>query len=292
MDIEWFWRHRNRLGGRLRHGRSFREFQGFHLRNHRFNRRDLVRRRTRDGPQPFDGCLQFLDRHSDCPFRIELPQGFDEFDAVGLGRCHGGRDFLARELGHLGHFGIDLRRDVFELTRDPVELLGHGVDRCGGLLECLVDGLSRAVRRGRSLLGLLLNGQDRCKVGNRPGWRIERLDKKHEVFDVLELCGEHARAAPPHDRHLLVVHVDPERVEIQRHLVKLDGFVPEIGQLFQEQPRLHAGQPGFVVRLCRVHILQKNRLVPTEVAVKPLVGGGGVGVRPVKVKRQPRPTRD
>ena len=38
-----------------------------------------------------------------------------------------------------------------------------------------------------------------------------------------------------------------------------------------------------------VHVVKPQRLVTAEIAVEPLVGSGGVGMRPVEVERQPRP---
>ena len=138
-----------------------------------------------------------------------------------------------------------------------------------------------------------MSGEQRFIKPNAGIGLVESLDHWQHAFDVEQFKRRHRQAAPPDEHQFLLIEIDPDRVEIKRHLAKHQLTGPlgrsKTAPLRHEAPRSHARQPRLIHRMIRVHLLEHERLVAAEIPLRPLILRRRHEVPEIKIGGEPRP---
>ena len=119
---------------------------------------------------------------------------------------------------------------------------------------------------------------------------IEGLQQHKQALNVAQFDRSHRRASTPDKRHFFLIHVDPKRVERERHLTHNRSLQIKIAELLgHKASRPHARQPSRIDRMLGVHVFKLQRLIPFEKSFDPLIWRSGIKECVVEVVGQPRP---
>ena len=123
----------------------------------------------------------------------------------------------------------------------------------------------------------------------------ERLGHDQHLLQIPELEGADRGHPPPDQHQLLLVHVGPEGIELERHLgervfrlLRLEIEAP-VGDLRQETAGPQSREPAPVAGHRRVHVLEAQLLIASQVTLHPLTRMGGIEMAVIEVVRKPGP---
>ena len=132
------------------------------------------------------------------------------------------------------------------------------------------------------------------------GWRFGGFSKgfgrDQQMIDIPKLERRDGRVTPPNQHQLLLVHISPERVEVHRHLMELPDCIfrhqikTPVGCLVDKAANTELGKACPVNRDLRVHVLEDQLLVTSQIPLHPLTRIGSIIIGVIEVLWHPGPS--